>query len=86
MRVLRNVTGRMSLPGLHPWRVGTSQTLIPVPIPKRRSKSAVVAGLLLTLMILAGLYYMIFVVAVPCGANVNAHLTIWQIMTGGSCR
>src|SRR6266849_9323180 len=73
---------------MHPWRaiqVIPNPTVAPTPIPRKRSKSTIALAIVLTLFILAVLYYMIFVITVPCGAGLGGHWTIWQMVTGGGC-
>ncbi len=73
---------------LYPWRAIRAMpnpTVSPTPIPKKRSKSTIALAIALTIFILAALYYMIFVITVPCGAGLGGHWTIWQMITGGGC-
>ena len=63
-----------------------SPAVAPTPIPRNRSKSTIVLAIVLTLFVLASLYYMVFVITVPCGASLGGHWTIWQMITGGGCR
>ncbi len=60
-------------------------TVAPTSFPRKRSKSTIPLAIALTLFILAVLYYMIFVITVPCGAGLGGHWTIWQMITGGGC-
>ena len=86
VRVLPPGTGRMPLLRLRHHLVTPNQTLTPVSLPRKRSKSTVALALLLAFFILVTLYYMIFVITVPCGTSLGGHWTIWQMITGGTCR
>jgi len=72
----------------HRWReiqVMPNPTVVPTPIRRKRSNSTIALAIVLTLFILAVLYYMIFVITVPCGVGLGGHWTLWQMVTGGGC-
>lgn len=83
--MLRHDRGKVSVFRLYAQQVTRSQTLIPVPIPRKRSRSSKALALLLVFLVLVALYYMVFVITVPCGAGLNGHWTIWQMISHRTC-
>jgi len=53
---------------------------LPSPVKIEKSHSNALLVLVLLTAIFAAMYYMVFVITVPCGAN--GHWTIWQMFKG----